>query len=188
MLEDKIDRLIVIVRGELPLKEEMDKDLIFLLTTKTYLVWGEKWFWEKLYYAMPHKKKQNVEQFAKQAKNDHKIMANGKNGMLNGSAHYKEGLFKWPSKENKASKMKEYVDRTIASHFQLNNLSLTDSSIQQQPISHTNEANNKPVPKSLRNSGTLSNAIPATLNAFNNNQPMQSAAYDNKSFINETNT
>ena len=54
MLEDKMDRLIVIVRGELPPKSELDKNLAFLLTTKTYLVWGEKWFWERLHYALPH--------------------------------------------------------------------------------------------------------------------------------------
>jgi len=56
MLEDKIDRLIVVVKGPLPPKEELDKDLVFLLSTKTYLVWGEKWFWEKLRYALPHKR------------------------------------------------------------------------------------------------------------------------------------
>lgn len=60
MLEDKIDRLIIIVKGELPPKETMDKDLQYLLTTKTYLVWEEKWFWEKLKYALPHKRHQIV--------------------------------------------------------------------------------------------------------------------------------
>lgn len=38
MLEDKMDRLIVIVKGDLPDKEHLDKDLAFLLSTKTYLV------------------------------------------------------------------------------------------------------------------------------------------------------
>lgn len=57
MLEDRVDRLIVIVRGELPPKDALDKELKFLLTTKTYLIWGERWFWEKLKYAMPHRKK-----------------------------------------------------------------------------------------------------------------------------------
>ncbi|GIY32691.1 protein toll [Caerostris darwini] len=56
MLEDKIDRLIIIVKGELPPKDTLDSDLQYLLSTKTYLIWEEKWFWEKLKYAMPHKK------------------------------------------------------------------------------------------------------------------------------------
>ncbi|GFT16556.1 protein toll [Trichonephila clavipes] len=58
MLEDKIDRLIIIVKGELPPKDTLDKNLQYLLTTKTYLIWEEKWFWEKLKYAMPHKRHQ----------------------------------------------------------------------------------------------------------------------------------
>ncbi|GFT93355.1 protein toll [Nephila pilipes] len=58
MLEDKIDRLIIIVKGELPPKDTLDKDLQYLLSTKTYLIWEEKWFWEKLKYALPHKKQQ----------------------------------------------------------------------------------------------------------------------------------
>ncbi|XP_023214061.1 protein toll-like [Centruroides sculpturatus] len=57
MLEDKVNRLIVIVKGDLPPKETLDKNLQVILSTKTYLVWGERWFWEKLRYAMPHKKK-----------------------------------------------------------------------------------------------------------------------------------
>ncbi|KFM67733.1 Protein toll, partial [Stegodyphus mimosarum] len=61
MLEDKIDRLIIIVKGELPQKDTLDKDLQYLLSTKTYLVWEEKWFWEKLKYAMPHKKQQMLQ-------------------------------------------------------------------------------------------------------------------------------
>lgn len=65
MLEDQIDRLIVIVRGELPPKEQMDSELAFLLTTKTYLVWGEKWFWHKLKYALPHGGRRNKDQRTK---------------------------------------------------------------------------------------------------------------------------
>lgn len=61
MLEDKIDRLIIIVKGELPPKETLDKELLYLLSTKTYLIWDERWFWEKLKYAMPHKKLQEIQ-------------------------------------------------------------------------------------------------------------------------------
>lgn len=61
MLEDKIDRLIIIVKGELPPKETLDKELLYLLSTKTYLIWEERWFWEKLRYAMPHKKPEALE-------------------------------------------------------------------------------------------------------------------------------
>lgn len=183
MLEDKIDRLIVIVRGDLPPKEEMDKDLAFLLTTKTYLVWGEKWFWEKLYYAMPHKPKQNVTQFSKNGHFDSKKMPsiNGKHKgqvKLNGSStnQHKPGMLKWSSKGSQAEMMKDYVDKTIASHFQLNTLQSNNRQ------SNGNGDQPKPAPKSLRNSGTLSSM--ATTNGNGRN----AAAYDNKSFINETNT
>lgn len=193
MLEDKMDRLIVIVRGELPPKDQLDKDLNFLLTTKTYLVWGEKWFWEKLYYAMPHKKRQKTKD-ASFVKSNLSGISNGKsgaNGAING-VNYKDGMLKWSStysspKNGKAEAMKDYVDKTIASHFQLNSLSpspMLNAAIQQQP----NESNGSAVksgPKSLRNSGTLATATPSTLQAFQRNA---SGGYENASFINETNT
>lgn len=58
MLEDKTDRIIVIVKGELPSTDSFDKELKHLLSTKTYVLWGEKWFWEKLRYSMPYKRKE----------------------------------------------------------------------------------------------------------------------------------
>lgn len=105
MLEDKMDRLIVVVKGELPPKEELDKDLVFLLTTKTYLTWGEKWFWEKLKYALPHKQ-QKVKIVPKK-------QSTGRTAAANGTLPGKQG------KMTKAEIMKEYVDQTIANHFQL---------------------------------------------------------------------
>ena len=136
MLEDKMDRLIVIVRGELPPKEELDKDLVFLLTTKTYLVWGERWFWEKLRYALPHKstghnRKQQVitSDINKSSTLDTTTM-NKKNKSIS-------SLFSSPGntlsntlklngtnnstshRQSKSDLMKEFVDQTIADHFQL---------------------------------------------------------------------
>jgi hypothetical protein len=99
MLEDKMDRLIVVVKGELPPKEEMDKDLVFLLTTKTYLTWGEKWFWEKLRYALPHKKAKGVQMPLLKGKTSSSPSSGGK--------------------QSKADIMREYVDQTISDHFQL---------------------------------------------------------------------
>ncbi|XP_067141549.1 protein toll-like [Centruroides vittatus] len=55
MLEDKVNRIIFVLKGHLPPMSTLDKDLQVLLKTKTYLVWGERWFWEKLRLALPHK-------------------------------------------------------------------------------------------------------------------------------------
>ncbi|XP_074596582.1 uncharacterized protein LOC141851707 [Brevipalpus obovatus] len=111
MLMDKIDRLIIIVRGELPPKEDLDKDLASLLTTKTYLVWGEKWFWDKLRYALPHKKNHEARKPLRAQINKTLLSTNALN-LLKSSKK---------SGHKSASKiMKEYVDQTIADHFQLN--------------------------------------------------------------------
>ncbi|UYV71610.1 Tl [Cordylochernes scorpioides] len=84
MLEDRIDRLIVIIKGDLPPKENLDHDLQFLLSTKTYLVYGEKWFWEKLRYAMPHKKVlENPEMLALKAKPNPAILSTVEQQMSN---------------------------------------------------------------------------------------------------------
>lgn len=198
MLEDKMDRLIVIVRGELPPKDQLDKDLNFLLTTKTYLVWGEKWFWEKLYYAMPHKKKQPVKNKSEKDKLTSSFSNNKYNGSLNGRVNgINEGILKWSNQNNskpnaKTEAMKDYVDKTIASHFQLNSYSPPTNPSPSGPVPETNgnvntttnNNNNKPAPKSLRNSGTLATATPNTLKAIINDN----GGFDNKSFIDETNT
>ncbi|GAB6033139.1 TOLL-like receptor [Chamberlinius hualienensis] len=51
LLEEKCKRLLVILVGELP--QEIDPEIKLYLRTYTYLKWGDKWFWEKLYYSMP---------------------------------------------------------------------------------------------------------------------------------------
>lgn len=49
-------RLVVIVKGELPPKEKMDQELQHYLSLNTYLKWNDPWFWDRLRYALPHKK------------------------------------------------------------------------------------------------------------------------------------
>lgn len=55
MLEEHVNRLILIIKGELPPYESLNENLQGVLRTKTYLIWGERWFWKKLLYAMPHR-------------------------------------------------------------------------------------------------------------------------------------
>ncbi|XP_067120848.1 protein toll-like [Centruroides vittatus] len=63
MMEDKKHRLILVIIGNLDNVNELESDLRYLLSTKTYLEWGKKWFWEKLRYALRHrcKKEKNFE-------------------------------------------------------------------------------------------------------------------------------
>lgn len=51
-LQDKKNRMIFVLKGELPDKDELESDVKHALSTTTYLQWGERWFWEKLRYAL----------------------------------------------------------------------------------------------------------------------------------------
>lgn len=56
VLKDKRTRLIVVVKGDLPPKDRMDEELQSYLSLNTYLKWNDPWFWDRLRYALPHKK------------------------------------------------------------------------------------------------------------------------------------
>ena len=169
MLEDKIDRLIVVVRGQLPPKEQLDKDLVFLLTTKTYLVWGEKWFWEKLRYALPHKKiSNNLKSFEVKSTKSVKPIAIQSNGVTNSVKNANKN-----NTNNKSSEvMKDYVDKTIANHFQLNSYSNPTNNSKSVPNSA------KSGPKSLRNSSSVTTPSDSRLKN----------SFENQSFVIESHT
>ncbi|CAG0886331.1 unnamed protein product [Darwinula stevensoni] len=52
VLRDGRKRLIVILLGEVPIRD-LDPDLRLYMKTNTWIVWGEKQFWQKLRYSMP---------------------------------------------------------------------------------------------------------------------------------------
>ena len=119
-----MDRLIVIVKGDLPDKAQMDKDLAFLLSTKTYLVWGEKHFWTKLRYSLPHKKP------TKEKTRTMKPLMNGNNLKLHDFGTYSTsptGLHSLTNRNtlysnkfsSKAKYMEECINNAISDYYKL---------------------------------------------------------------------
>ncbi|ROT76543.1 Toll protein [Penaeus vannamei] len=53
-LQDRTNRIIVIVYGQVPPESELDEKLRLYISMKTYVKWGDAKFWEKLRYIMPH--------------------------------------------------------------------------------------------------------------------------------------
>ena len=51
--QDKKMRLIVMVVGDPP-RDQMPDDIQNYIKSGSHLQWGEKWFWKKLIYKMPH--------------------------------------------------------------------------------------------------------------------------------------
>lgn len=60
MLMNEDSRVILIIMDKVP--RNIDPDIKLYLKTHTYLRWGEKLFWQKLYFAMPDKTVDNTQQ------------------------------------------------------------------------------------------------------------------------------
>eukprot|EP00092_Neocalanus_flemingeri_P003046 GFUD01003255.1.p1 GENE.GFUD01003255.1~~GFUD01003255.1.p1 ORF type:complete len:1061 (+),score=210.03 GFUD01003255.1:285-3467(+) len=60
-MKDNTQRVIIILHGEKPLKEELDDDLQRYITSNTYIDTNDPWFWKKLRYALPKKSRKQKE-------------------------------------------------------------------------------------------------------------------------------
>lgn len=56
MSKDKMNKIIVVLADKSVSLTSIEPELRHVISRRTYLVWGERWFWEKMRYAMPRKK------------------------------------------------------------------------------------------------------------------------------------
>jgi len=54
-LQDKTQRVVIVLLGELPEEHKMEEDLKRYISLNTYIQTENPWFWQRLRYALPHR-------------------------------------------------------------------------------------------------------------------------------------
>uniref|UniRef100_A0A8D8TJS1 Protein toll n=2 Tax=Cacopsylla melanoneura TaxID=428564 RepID=A0A8D8TJS1_9HEMI len=52
-MKDNCARVIILIYGDMPPQEAMPEKMKTYMSMNTYIKWGDKWFWDKLKYALP---------------------------------------------------------------------------------------------------------------------------------------
>jgi len=91
-MKEKIQRVIIILRGKKPKKESLDEDLQKYLDTNSYIPSDDPWFWKKLRYSLSKKKHKEKK---KQKSDDTFREQYSKNIQLDNSSS-KQNKIQWP--------------------------------------------------------------------------------------------
>ncbi|KAL1455940.1 hypothetical protein WDU94_000706 [Cyamophila willieti] len=62
-MRDNCARIIILILGDMPPQEAIPDEMKAYMSMNTYIKWGEKWFWEKLKYALPHPPSKPIHEF-----------------------------------------------------------------------------------------------------------------------------
>uniref|UniRef100_A0A8D8R7C9 Protein toll n=2 Tax=Cacopsylla melanoneura TaxID=428564 RepID=A0A8D8R7C9_9HEMI len=53
-LKDNCARIIILILRDMPPQDAIPDEMKLYMSMNTYIKWGDKWFWDKLKYALPH--------------------------------------------------------------------------------------------------------------------------------------
>uniref|UniRef100_A0A2M4BBZ0 TIR domain-containing protein n=1 Tax=Anopheles marajoara TaxID=58244 RepID=A0A2M4BBZ0_9DIPT len=82
-VSEKRNRVVAIIYEDIGNVDNLDADLRAYLRSTTYLQWGDTWFWDKLAYAMPRRRKAPTEQSGQQLAENLQHATVGRTKILN---------------------------------------------------------------------------------------------------------
>uniref|UniRef100_A0A8D8UD47 Protein toll n=1 Tax=Cacopsylla melanoneura TaxID=428564 RepID=A0A8D8UD47_9HEMI len=64
-LKDNCARIIILILRDMPPQDAIPDEMKLYMSMNTYIKWGDKWFWDKLKFALPHPPAKTVRDSAK---------------------------------------------------------------------------------------------------------------------------